>query len=57
MSVFYVRPRTISPLAVQDVRRSIAPIKANPFIPHKERVRGFVYDVATGRLREVPAAS
>ena len=41
----------------QDVRQSIARIKANPFIPHKERVRGFVYDVATGRLREVPAAS
>ena len=28
-------------------------IKASPFIPHTDAVRGFVYDVATGRLREV----
>lgn len=37
----------------EDVRQSIARIKASPFIPHKESVRGFVYDVHTGRLREV----
>jgi carbonic anhydrase len=37
----------------EDVRQSIARIKASPFIPHKERVRGFVYEVETGRLREV----
>ena len=36
-----------------DVRQSIARIKANPFIPHKDSVRGFVYDVDTGKLREV----
>jgi DNA-binding HxlR family transcriptional regulator len=36
-----------------DVRQSIARIKASPFIPYKDRVRGFVYDVASGRLREV----
>ena len=36
-----------------DVRQSIARIKADPFIPHKESVRGFVYEVETGRLREV----
>ncbi len=36
-----------------DVRESIARIKANPFVPHKESVRGFVYEVETGRLREV----
>jgi carbonic anhydrase len=36
-----------------DVRQSIARIKVSPFIPHKESVRGFVYDVHTGRLREV----
>ena len=36
-----------------DVRQSIARIKASPFIPHKDSVRGFVFDVATGRLREV----
>jgi carbonic anhydrase len=37
----------------QDVRQSIARIKADPFIPHKESVRGFVYEVETGKLREV----
>jgi carbonic anhydrase len=36
-----------------DVRQSIARIQASPFIPHKDSVRGFVFDVATGRLREV----
>jgi carbonic anhydrase len=36
-----------------DVRQSIARIKASPFIPHTDSVRGFVFDVATGRLREV----
>ena len=38
-----------------DVRQSIARIKASPFIPHRDSVRGFVFDVATGRLREVTA--
>jgi carbonic anhydrase len=37
----------------EDVRQSIARIKASPFIPHKEAVRGFVFDVATGKLGEV----
>ena len=37
----------------EDVRQSINRIKASPFIPHKESVRGFVFDVATGKLREV----
>lgn len=36
-----------------DVRQSIARIKASPFIPHKDEVRGFVYEVETGALREV----
>ncbi|TCK21612.1 beta-class carbonic anhydrase [Pseudonocardia endophytica] len=36
-----------------DVRQSIARIKANPFVPHKDSVRGFVFDVATGKLNEV----
>jgi carbonic anhydrase len=36
-----------------DVRQSIARIRASPFIPRKDSVRGFVYDVATGKLREV----
>ncbi|HEY6052717.1 MAG TPA: carbonic anhydrase [Gaiellaceae bacterium] len=36
-----------------DVRQSIARIEASPFIPKKDKVRGFVYDVATGKLTEV----
>jgi len=36
-----------------DVRTSIARIKASPFIPRKDNVRGFVYEVETGKLREV----
>jgi carbonic anhydrase len=36
-----------------DVRNSMQRIRTNPFIPHRELVRGFVYDVATGVLREV----
>ena len=36
-----------------DVRQSIARIKSSPFVPHTDQVRGFVFDVATGRLREV----
>jgi carbonic anhydrase len=35
-----------------DVRQNIARIKASPFIPHKDNIRGFVYEVETGRLRE-----
>ncbi|MEI7560445.1 MAG: carbonic anhydrase [Actinomycetes bacterium] len=37
----------------EDVRQSIGRIKASPFIPLKDNVRGFVYDVAHGTLREV----
>ena len=36
-----------------DVRQSIARIKASPFIPHTDAVRGFIFDVATGKLGEV----
>jgi carbonic anhydrase len=39
-----------------NVRDSIEKIKTNPLIPHKDSVRGFVYEVETGRLREVSAA-
>ena len=39
-----------------NVRESIERIKTNPFVPHKDAVRGFVYEVETGRLREVPPA-
>ncbi|HEX9336928.1 MAG TPA: carbonic anhydrase [Pseudonocardiaceae bacterium] len=38
-----------------DVAQSIARIKASPFIPHTDAVRGFVFDVATGKLNEVKA--
>ena len=36
-----------------NIRQSIARIMASPYIPHKDEVRGFVYDVNTGHLREV----
>ena len=36
-----------------DVRRQLGRITESPFIPHRDQVRGFVFDVATGRLREV----
>jgi carbonic anhydrase len=37
----------------EDVRQSIRRIQADPFIPVKDSVRGFVYDVHSGKLREV----
>ena len=37
----------------QDVRQSIARIKASPFVPSKDQIRGFIYDCETGRLNEV----
>ncbi|HEX4832194.1 MAG TPA: carbonic anhydrase [Trebonia sp.] len=37
----------------EDVRQSVARVKASPFIPRKDSVRGFVFDVATGELTEV----
>ena len=37
----------------EDVRQSIRRIQASPFIPNKDSVRGFVYEVESGRLREV----
>jgi carbonic anhydrase len=39
----------------EDVRQSLARIQASPFIPRKDAVRGFVYEVETGKLREVTA--
>ena len=36
-----------------DVKQSIARITSDPFIPHRDAVRGFVYEVETGHLREV----
>ncbi len=40
-----------------DVRQSIARIRASPFIPHTDQVRGFIYDVTSGRLDEVEPAA
>ena len=37
----------------QDVRQSIARIKTSPFVPNRDSVRGFVFDVGTGKLTEV----
>jgi carbonic anhydrase len=36
-----------------DVRQSIHRLMLTPFIPHKDHIRGFVYDVTDGRVREV----
>ncbi|HTN80456.1 MAG TPA: carbonic anhydrase, partial [Acidimicrobiales bacterium] len=36
-----------------DVIQTVARLKASPFIPHKGDIRGFVYEVDTGRVREV----
>ena len=40
----------------EDVRQSIERIKASPFVPNKASLRGFVYDVHTGKLEEVTSA-
>lgn len=37
----------------EDVRQSLRRIRANPFITHRDALRGFVYDVGNGRLDEV----
>jgi carbonic anhydrase len=41
----------------EDVRQSLARITSSPFVPVKESVRGFVYDVHTGLLGEVKPAA
>ena len=40
-----------------DVRQSIRRLQLSPFIPYKDHIRGFVYDVADGRLHEVHATA
>lgn len=37
----------------QDVRQSIQKVRTSPFLPHTDDVRGFVFDVRTGLLREI----
>ena len=39
--------------AAADVRQSIGRLKSSPFIPRKDVIRGFVFDVTTGKLNEV----
>lgn len=41
----------------ESVRRSISRIKTSPFIPHKENMNGFIYDVHTGELEKISAPS
>ncbi|WP_409465024.1 beta-class carbonic anhydrase [Amycolatopsis sp. GA6-003] len=36
-----------------DVRQSLARVRTSPFLPHRDSVRGFVFDVATGKLAEI----
>lgn len=43
------------PDAAEDVKQSIHRIESSPFIPIKDSIRGFVFDVATGKLNEVTA--
>src|ERR1700727_2965982 len=40
------------PALEEDVRQSLKRVRTSPFIPHTDEVRGFVFDVATGRLNE-----
>jgi carbonic anhydrase len=39
-----------------DVRQSVLRVRRSPFVPHRDAVRGFVYDVDTHRLREIHVA-
>jgi carbonic anhydrase len=38
----------------QNLRASVRRIKDDPFVPRTDSVRGFVYEVETGELREIP---
>ncbi len=40
-----------------DLRQSLARLRASPFLPHRDAVRAFVYEVETGRLREVTTSA
>ena len=43
--------------ADQDVRQSMQRVRTSPFLPHTDDVRGFVFDVTTGLLREIDPAA
>ncbi|GAA4923239.1 beta-class carbonic anhydrase [Streptomyces coeruleoprunus] len=40
----------------QDVRQSMQRLRTSPFVPHTDDIRGFVFDVKTGLLREIDPA-
>ena len=48
-------PARASPDLEQSVRDSIRRVAESPFLLHRDRVRGYVYEIESGRLREVPA--
>ena len=37
----------------RDLRQSIERVRTNPFVPRRDQVRGFVFDIHTGKLREI----
>jgi carbonic anhydrase len=39
------------------VRNAVVRVREYPYLPHRDRVRGFVYDVDTGRVREVETSN
>ncbi|MGW9244492.1 beta-class carbonic anhydrase [Streptomyces badius] len=43
--------------ADQDVRQSMQRVRTSPFLLHTDDVRGFVFDVTTGLLREIDSVS
>jgi carbonic anhydrase len=45
-------PESFNDIAV-DVKQSLQRVKRNPFLPQRDQVRGFIFDVATGLLHEV----
>ena len=48
-------PFSMEPFTELDasVRQSVERLRTSPFLPHTDAIRGFVYEVETGRLREV----
>jgi carbonic anhydrase len=40
-----------------DVRQSLLRVRRSAFVPHRDQVRGFIYDVDSHRLREIHVAS
>ena len=53
VAVHHKIPQVGNAVLEDDVRASRQRILDSPYIPDKDSVRGFVFDVATGRLSEV----